>query len=180
MPTAAAFADDRIARPVSVTIRAKLILAFSMVASVPLVGGAIGYYAYQTADHQTQVMRELTLQAIPLFGAAKALEAYGNGGAMYETANGLERREAVSRNLALIRSQSKALGISDDLFRALTKSHLALSQLGERSDLKMRSEAADSLAALSAQIESRMTQSPQGDISAMLTSSSTRLGFSRA
>jgi methyl-accepting chemotaxis protein len=31
----------------------------------------------------------------------------------------------------------------------------------------MRSEAADSLAALSAQIESRMTQSPQGDISAM-------------
>lgn len=112
-------------------------------------------------------MRAATLQAIPLFGAAKALEAYAQGGALHEAASGFERREAFGRNLALIRSHSKALAISDDLILALTNSHLALSQMGERPDPKIRREAADYLAALFVQIESRMARSPHEDTSAM-------------
>jgi methyl-accepting chemotaxis protein len=56
------------------TLRNKLLLAFSFVAFIPLVGGAIGIYAHKRAVSQAQGFRELAQAASQLMVAAEAVQ----------------------------------------------------------------------------------------------------------
>lgn len=55
-------------------LRSKLILAFSMVASVPLVGGAIGLYAHHSAVRRAEKAKRTSLQAVALLNVARAIQ----------------------------------------------------------------------------------------------------------
>ena len=56
------------------TLRAKLILAFSMVASVPLVGGAIGIYSHRMAVRRAEQASAGAEQALRLLDGARAIQ----------------------------------------------------------------------------------------------------------
>ncbi len=56
------------------TLRAKLILAFSMVASVPLVGGAIGIYSHRMAVRRAEQANAGAEQALRLLDGARAIQ----------------------------------------------------------------------------------------------------------
>jgi methyl-accepting chemotaxis protein len=56
------------------TLRAKLILAFSMVASVPLVGGAIGIYSHRLAVRRAEEASAVAHQAVALLDATRVIQ----------------------------------------------------------------------------------------------------------
>jgi methyl-accepting chemotaxis protein len=82
-------------------LRSKLILAFSMVASVPLVGGAIGLYSYRSAGRRLAEAQQVSRQAVGLLQAVNALPSLV-GAAFREPAKNLESAGALRAHLALI------------------------------------------------------------------------------
>lgn len=56
------------------TLRSKLILAFTMVASVPLVGGAIGIYSHHVASRRTAEAQKVALAAVQLLNGLRAIQ----------------------------------------------------------------------------------------------------------
>ena len=105
------------------TLRAKLILSFSMVASVPLVGGAIGIYAHRTAVQQTELVRQTARQAVQLVNAVHVLQARIEAARHDRTlAPSALPVAALRENLAEIKSLAVAVALPDELLTAVASS----------------------------------------------------------
>lgn len=81
------------------TLRAKLILAFSMVASVPLVGGAIGIYSHRMAVRRAEQASAGAEQALRLLDVVRSIQV-GVETAYREPSQAAQAAEAIRAQTA--------------------------------------------------------------------------------
>jgi hypothetical protein len=106
-------------KTVTMTLQAKLILAFSMVASVPLVGGAIGIYSHRVAVRQKELARQTAREASQLVSAAHAVQLAIEAARHERAAAADVHAAAIRDNLAQIASLAAAFSIRPELLTAV-------------------------------------------------------------
>lgn len=101
------------------TLRAKLILAFSMVASVPLVGGAIGIYSHRRAVRQAEQAGALAHQALALLDNARAIQLSVEL-ASQAAAQAAQEAETIRAKLAELEKVAPTLALPATVLAAVT------------------------------------------------------------
>ena len=92
-------------------LRAKLILAFSMVASVPLVGGAIGLYSHRSAMRRAEAFEQMAVAEGRLLDAVHAIQN-AVAAAGREPAKAAAQSAIVREQLAVIREEAPRTGLA--------------------------------------------------------------------
>jgi Methyl-accepting chemotaxis protein (MCP) signalling domain len=141
------------------TIRSKLILSFSLVACVPLVGGAIGLYAHRSAMQRVEQLSSAALQGFALLKDCRDLQAElsseraeWTGGAKPDSdthgaaTEVLPRAGAIDDRLNAIKLRVTSLGLAPSLTDAVTKAQTTLNTHAKAGTVEIadfaRSEAA--------------------------------------
>ncbi len=107
------------------TVRSKLILAFSMVASVPLVGGAIGLYAHRCAMHWAAHARQVALEATQILAATEEVQVSSEQ-ALREPSSADAIAATIRQNLATVRAMAPAFALPVETIDAIGQTSQAV------------------------------------------------------